>query len=120
MFYQYLIDDDEEVRTNACFGMGVLCIVANQQLIGQYEIILNRLSQVLIKEINLRMIDNICSCLCRMIVVSPKHVPLGQVNFKKKFDFYVLRFSMIFFFFLFLGFTCSFSTFTITRRFCRS
>jgi hypothetical protein len=79
MFYQYLIDDDEEVRTNACFGMGVLCIVANQQLIGQYEIILNRLSQVLIKEINLRMIDNICSCLCRMIVVSPKHVPLGQV-----------------------------------------
>ncbi|CAF1179561.1 unnamed protein product [Rotaria sordida] len=79
MFYQYLLDEDEEVRTNACFGMGVLCIVANQQLLGQYETILNRLSQVLIKETNLRMIDNICSCLCRMIVVSPKHVPLEQV-----------------------------------------
>ncbi|CAF0845274.1 unnamed protein product [Adineta ricciae] len=79
MFYQYLIDDDEEVRTNACFGMGVLCAVANQQLLGQYEAILSRLSQALTKETNRRMIDNICSCLCRMIVVSPKHVPLGQV-----------------------------------------
>ncbi len=88
MFYQYLLDDDEEVRTNACFGMGVLCKVANQQLIGQYEVILNRLSQVLIKETNLRMIDNICSCLCRMIVVSPTHVPLGQVSFKMKIHLY--------------------------------
>ncbi|CAF1456207.1 unnamed protein product [Rotaria sp. Silwood1] len=79
MFYQYLIDDDEEVRTNACFGMGVLCAIANQQLLSQYETILNRLSHVLIKETNLRMIDNICSCLCRMIVVSSKHVPLEQV-----------------------------------------
>ncbi|CAF4599705.1 unnamed protein product, partial [Rotaria sp. Silwood2] len=74
MFYQYLLDDDEEVRTNACFGMGVLCAVANQQLLSQYETILNRLSQVLIKETNLRMIDNICSCLCRMIVVNQKLV----------------------------------------------
>ena len=80
MFYQYLIDDDEEVRTNACFGMGVLCAVANQQLLGQYEAILSRLSQALMKETNRRMIDNICSCLCRMIVVSSKHVPLEQVN----------------------------------------
>lgn len=79
MFYQYLLDEDEEVRTNACFGMGVLCAVANQHLLGQYETILNRLSQVLIKETNRRMIDNICSCLCRMMVVSTKHVPLGQV-----------------------------------------
>ncbi|CAF3940802.1 unnamed protein product [Adineta steineri] len=79
MFYQYLLDDDDEVRTNACFGMGILCAIANQQLVGQYETILSRLSQVLIKETNIRMIDNICSCLCRMIVVSPKHVPLGQV-----------------------------------------
>ncbi|UJR22054.1 hypothetical protein I4U23_025122 [Adineta vaga] len=79
MFYQYLLDDDEEVRTNACFGIGVLCAIANQQLLGQYETILSRLSQVLIKETNRRMIDNICSCLCRMMVVSTKHVPLGQV-----------------------------------------
>ena len=81
VFYQYLLDDDEEVRTNACFGMGVLCMVANQQLLAQYETILSRLSQVLSKETNLRMIDNISSCLCRMIVVSPRHVPLEQVMF---------------------------------------
>jgi hypothetical protein len=87
VFYQYLLDDDEEVRTNACFGMGVLCIVANQQLLGQYETILNRLSQVLIKETNIRMIDNICSCLCRMIVVSTTHVPLGQVEFLRNVSF---------------------------------
>jgi hypothetical protein len=79
VFYQYLLDDDEEVRTNACFGMGVLCIVANQHLVGQYEVILNRLSHVLSKETDKRMIDNICSCLCRMILISSKHVPLGQV-----------------------------------------
>jgi hypothetical protein len=86
VFYQYLLDEDEEVRTNACFGMGVLCMVAKQQLIGQYEVILNRLSQVLSKETNLRMIDNVCSCLCRMIVVSPKHLPLGQVSERKIVD----------------------------------
>lgn len=80
MFYQYLLDEDEEVRTNACFGMGVLCVVANQHLVGQYETILNRLSHVLSKESNLRMIDNISSCLCRMIRVSSQHVPLGQVR----------------------------------------
>lgn len=86
VFYQYLLDDDEEVRTNACFGMGVLCVAANQQLIGQYQVILNRLSQVLSKETNIRMIDNICSCLCRMIVVSPTNVPLGQVyDFQRRY-----------------------------------
>ncbi|CAF3140795.1 unnamed protein product [Rotaria socialis] len=79
MFHQYLIDDDDEVRTNSCFGMGVLCALANQHLIGQYETILTRLSHVLVKETHPRMIDNICSCLCRMIVVSPQHVPLEQV-----------------------------------------
>lgn len=102
MFYQYLLDDDEEVRTNACFGIGVLCVAANQQLIGQYEAILSRLSQVLSKETNLRMIDNICSCLCRMIVISPTHVPLGQVcyNQEKKilsFFSFCLRLYQLFF-----------------------
>ena len=80
MFFQYLLDEDEEVRTNACFGLGVLCAAANQHLLSQYELILGRLSQVLSKENNVRMIDNVCSCLCRMILVSPKHVPLGQVS----------------------------------------
>jgi len=111
VFYQYLLDDDEEVRTNACFGMGVLCIVANQQLVGQYEVILNRLSHVLSKETNKRMIDNICSCLCRMILISPKHVPLGQVSSMNKFDLFMMHF---------LGFTGSFSTFTTSGRFSRS
>ncbi len=92
MFYQYLLDDDEEVRTNACFGMGVLCIVANQQLVGQYEVILNRLSHVLSKETNKRMIDNICSCLCRMILISPKHVPLGQVSSMNKSNLFMIFF----------------------------
>ena len=80
MFFQYLLDEDDEVRTNACFGLGVLCAVAQGHLLGQYETILARLSQVLTRETNRRMIDNVLSCLCRMIVVSPKHVPLNQVR----------------------------------------
>ena len=111
MFYQYLLDDDEEVRTNACFGMGVLCVVANQQLLGQYEAILSRLSHILSKETNRRMIDNVCSCLCRMIFVSPKHVPLGQVSSEKGVGW--IHGSV-------LGFTGSFSTSTTSGRFCRS
>ena len=83
VFYQYLLDEDEEVRTNSCFGMGVLCQAAHQQLLGQYETILGRLSQLLSKEADRRMIDNVCSCLCRMIVVSPKHVPLNQVGHRR-------------------------------------
>jgi hypothetical protein len=114
VFYQYLLDADQEVRTNACFGMGVLCAVAQQHLLGQYELVLSRLSQILMKESDRRMIDNILSCLCRMIVVSTVHVPLNQVILKCK---------------LILidednrpcsGFARSFSTFAIGRRFCRS
>ena len=60
--------------------MGVLCACAQQQLVGQYQNILTRLSQLLSKETDLRMIDNVISCLCRMIVVSRSHVPLSQVS----------------------------------------
>lgn len=80
MFYQYLLDEDEEVRTNACFGMGVLCVAGQQQLVGQYEAILTRVSHLLGKETDGRMIDNVISCLCRMILVSSKNVPLSQVR----------------------------------------
>ncbi|CAF1035364.1 unnamed protein product, partial [Didymodactylos carnosus] len=79
MFYEYLPDQDSEVRTNSVFGMGVLCLTAKQQLFPQYETILNRLSSLLINEKNLRAIDNICSCLCRMMLVSTSHVPLNAV-----------------------------------------
>jgi len=112
VFYQYLLDDDEEVRTNACFGLGVLCQVAGQHLVNQYETILNRLSHVLSKETNRRMIDNICSCICRMILISPKHIPLGQVNYISFVFFSIWNISVQ------LGSTGDFSTFTTSRRFC--
>lgn len=108
MFYQYLLDEDEEVRTNACFGMGVLCACAQQQLVGQYQNILARLSQMLSKETDLRMIDNVISCLCRMIVVSPSHVPLSQVSVTDRSRSMGIAS---------LGPTGHLSTFAIARRF---
>lgn len=113
VFYQYLLDEDEEVRTNACFGLGVLCAVAQGHLLGQYEMILARLSQVLSRESNRRMIDNILSCLCRMIVVSSKHVPLNQVI---RNDFFNTFPSIV----VYLGHTGVIPTFTIERRFSGS
>ena len=116
MFYQYLLDEDDEVRTNACFGLGVLCAVAQGHLLGQYEMILSRLSQVLTKESNQRMIDNVLSCLCRMIIVSAKHVPLNQV--KTEYSFQSMRIIRERETHIHLGFTGIISTFTIERRFC--
>uniref|UniRef100_A0A8D3BDJ4 Importin 4 n=1 Tax=Scophthalmus maximus TaxID=52904 RepID=A0A8D3BDJ4_SCOMX len=64
-------DSDAEVRNNSVFGLG-LCS-------RDYPMMLSVFSNMLTKESDLRVIDNLCAALCRMILSNIDAVPLEQV-----------------------------------------
>ena len=79
-----LQDEDEEVKSNAAFSVGVLCAnsAADTQLGQEYPVILQTLGVLFhprqpYKTPN--VLDNAISAVCRMISKRPGAVPLGQV-----------------------------------------
>jgi len=63
-------DEDEEVRSNAIYGLGVLAHNGGEAMTPNYADVLKNLSELMSKEKNGRVIDNICAALCRMIVTN--------------------------------------------------
>jgi hypothetical protein len=72
-------DEDEEVRNNAVYGLGVMSAHGGAAIIGHYGEILKVLSDALAKETDRRVLDNICGAVCRMITTSVDTVPISQV-----------------------------------------
>uniref|UniRef100_A0A672T9A8 Importin 4 n=1 Tax=Sinocyclocheilus grahami TaxID=75366 RepID=A0A672T9A8_SINGR len=77
-------DSDAEVRNNSVFALGALAqaagpIVASYPLCVDYPMMLSLFSNLLSKESDLRVIDNLCAALCRMIMSHIEGVPLEQV-----------------------------------------
>ncbi|ESN91050.1 hypothetical protein HELRODRAFT_104231 [Helobdella robusta] len=72
-------DDDDEVRNNAVFGLGVLAANGGQNITSHYHEILKGLSDAMVKETDRRVVDNICGALARMITSNCSLVPLDQV-----------------------------------------
>ncbi|KAK3691936.1 hypothetical protein RRG08_047945 [Elysia crispata] len=79
VFTRMARDDDDEVRSNSVFALGVLTVNGGPFMIGQYNEILKTLFDVMNTESNPRVLDNICAAVCRMILHSPHSVPLAQV-----------------------------------------
>uniref|UniRef100_A0A673XUK0 Importin 4 n=1 Tax=Salmo trutta TaxID=8032 RepID=A0A673XUK0_SALTR len=79
-------DCDSEVRNNSVFALGALAQAAGP-LVAQYPSIimkyypmmLSLFSNLLSKEQDRRVIDNLCAALCRMIMSNMEGVPLEQV-----------------------------------------
>uniref|UniRef100_A0A672ISZ9 Importin N-terminal domain-containing protein n=1 Tax=Salarias fasciatus TaxID=181472 RepID=A0A672ISZ9_SALFA len=69
-------DSDAEVRNNSVFGLGCL---AEAQRSRDYPTMLSVFSNMLSKESDLRVIDNLCAALCRMILSNVDAVPLDHV-----------------------------------------
>uniref|UniRef100_A0A674NK58 Importin 4 n=1 Tax=Takifugu rubripes TaxID=31033 RepID=A0A674NK58_TAKRU len=61
-------DSDAEVRNNSVFGLGCLAEAAGPIVKSDYPTMLSVFSNMLTKESDLRVIDNLCAALCRMIL----------------------------------------------------
>ncbi|XP_035512460.1 importin-4 [Morone saxatilis] len=72
-------DSDPEVRNNSVFGLGCLAQAAGPIIVSDYPMMLSVFSNMLTKESDLRVIDNLCAALCRMIMSNVDAVPLEQV-----------------------------------------
>lgn len=72
-------DSDPEVRNNSVFALGSLAQAAGPIVANDYPMMLSLFSNLLSKESDLRVIDNLCAALCRMILSHVEGVPLEQV-----------------------------------------
>ncbi|XP_017325180.1 importin-4 [Ictalurus punctatus] len=72
-------DSDAEVRNNSVFGLGALAQAAGPIVSSDYPMMLSLFSNLLVRESDRRVIDNLCAALCRMIMSHTEGVPLEQV-----------------------------------------
>ncbi|KAM8823582.1 importin-4 [Spinachia spinachia] len=72
-------DSDSEVRNNSVFGLGCLAQSTGPICVSDYPMMLSVFSNMLTRESNPRVIDNLCAALCRMIMTNVEAVPLEQV-----------------------------------------
>ncbi|XP_068094207.1 importin-4 [Hyperolius riggenbachi] len=72
-------DKDDEVRSNAVFGLGVLAEHGGASVHQHYPKLLSVLSSIISCEKNAQALDNVCGAVCRMVLSHPGGVPLEQV-----------------------------------------
>lgn len=72
-------DSDDEVRNNSVYALGCLAEAAGPIVASDYPMMLSVFSNLLTRESDRRVIDNLCGALCRMIMGNADAVPLEQV-----------------------------------------
>ncbi|CAL8321076.1 unnamed protein product [Boreogadus saida] len=72
-------DSNSEVRNNSVFGLGALAEAAGPVIVSDFPMMLSVFSNLLSKEDDRRVIDNLCAALCRMITSNVEVIPLEQV-----------------------------------------
>ncbi|ESO82779.1 hypothetical protein LOTGIDRAFT_229803 [Lottia gigantea] len=81
LFMRLINDEDEEVRSNAVFAIGVLAQYGGQKLHGNFPVILKSLFDIVSKEEeeNPRVLDNVCAAICRLIMTNSSAIPFDKV-----------------------------------------
>lgn len=79
VFLKTLQDEDGEVRSNCTYAIGVLAAYGGEPIVAHYPAILETLFTLLQREHEVRVVDNICAAVCRMIVANINKVPIEQV-----------------------------------------
>lgn len=82
-----LSDEDPETKSNAAFGMGLLCANSTdaKEILGNYNNILSLLEPLLhssssnTSESEARLLDNAAGCVSRMIKKSPENLPVSEI-----------------------------------------
>ncbi|XP_074644690.1 importin-4-like [Tubulanus polymorphus] len=72
-------DEDDEVRSNAAYALGVVTANAGQVMYSKYPKVLHQLIGILQKESNVRVVDNCCAAMCRLIMANFDAVPINEV-----------------------------------------
>ncbi|XP_026548730.1 importin-4-like, partial [Notechis scutatus] len=72
-------DEDQEVCSNAVFGLGVLVEHGREATFEHYPKILALLSNLISQKKDNRVIDNVCGAIARMIMTNPGGMPVEQV-----------------------------------------
>ncbi|XP_072306686.1 importin-4 [Eucyclogobius newberryi] len=72
-------DSDDEVRNNSVYALGCLAEAAGPIVASDYPMMLSVFSKLLANETDLRVRDNLCGALCRMIMGNADAIPLEQV-----------------------------------------
>ncbi|XP_056381767.1 importin-4 [Hyla sarda] len=72
-------DVDDEVRSNAVYGLGVLAEHGGAAMLKNFPKLLTILSSIIISEKSARTVDNVCGAVSRMILRHPEGVPVEQV-----------------------------------------
>ncbi|XP_037550418.1 importin-4 [Nematolebias whitei] len=72
-------DGNAEVRNNSVFGLGCLAEAAGPIIVSDFPMMLSVFSNLLTKESDPKVIDNLCAALCRMICSNVDAVPLDLV-----------------------------------------
>ncbi|CAG8717211.1 14443_t:CDS:2, partial [Dentiscutata heterogama] len=78
LYLKALADEDEEVRSNAAFAVGLLCQHTRLDISSQYGDILSRLHPLFTGQSLLNVTDNACGAVCRMIMACPQAIPMDQ------------------------------------------
>ena len=79
LFIQALRDEDNAVKSNAAFGIGMLITNSQQDTSNYFSTILGLLSPLFASASKSNLIDNICGCLSRMILKAPASLPLNDI-----------------------------------------
>lgn len=74
-----VVDEYEEARQNAVFGLGELVLYSGEKAYPHFAQILQALSQIVAIEKEEGVLDNICGSLARMIISNNTLVPLEHV-----------------------------------------
>lgn len=74
-------DEDPEVRSNAAYGVGLLCEKSEdeKEVLSNYNVILGKLEPLLHQRQEARLLDNSAGCVARMTKRHPSRVPLDDV-----------------------------------------
>ncbi|KAG8596096.1 hypothetical protein GDO81_001732 [Engystomops pustulosus] len=73
-------DDDNEVCSNAVFGLGVLAEHGGAAVLKNFPKLLSILSTIICSKKNPQTLDNVCGAVSRMILRHPEGVPVDQVG----------------------------------------
>ncbi|XP_069618553.1 importin-4 [Ranitomeya imitator] len=72
-------DGDNEVCSNAVFGLGVLAEHGGAAMLKNFPKLLSIFSSMMSSQKNARTLDNVCAAVSRMILAHPEGVPVQQV-----------------------------------------
>ncbi|XP_068697755.1 importin-4-like isoform X2 [Montipora foliosa] len=74
-----LRDEDDEVRSNTIYGLGLLAFYGGDIILPHYQTILEALLVILSQNQPPRVVDNICGAVSRMMMAHRNSLPLEKV-----------------------------------------